>query len=471
MSLITTHPKDAKRATRTMQLFAWLVTYALLSCSVKADLLDATLAYHQGDYNKAQQQFYELAQLGNVDAIYNIGVMYLHGQGREKNPAKAYAWFNLAADFGLEEARDTARLIAKQSEQQHQALEDAYAALLTNISYEKYDQELRPELTAEPVHKQSVYRSYTVEPTYPEHAYNNGLEGWVWLEFDIDKNGAVGDITLVDSYPKNTFDKPLINAVKRWQYEAPSEIEHAYYNRSLLYHFTTFKGEQYQQSFQRQQKSYQSEISELIDAAEQGNALVQYYIANWLSSDKYNASKLLKYHWQKDTASSELLLTSARNGYANSQYRIGANLLRGDYGRVDRQKGLNWVLLAAQNGFANAQYRLGRELLNKQYVDYAPNKARKWLIAAAAQGHFRAKRDLAALLFELNEPVADIQQALDDALKLDKSHPQLLLLQAKLQQQQKQIEQAKFSAQAALNEARDRNWSTQAISAFLTLLN
>ena len=119
-----------------MQLFAWLVTYALLSCSVKADLLDATLAYHQGDYNKAQQQFYELAQLGNVDAIYNIGVMYLHGQGREKNPAKAYAWFNLAADFGLEEARDTARLIAKQSEQQHQALEDAYAALLTNISYE-----------------------------------------------------------------------------------------------------------------------------------------------------------------------------------------------------------------------------------------------------------------------------------------------------------------------------------------------
>ena len=111
----------------------------------------------------------------------------------------------------------------------------------------------------------------------------------------------------------------------------------------MLYHFTTFKGEQYQQSFQRQQKSYQSEISELIDAAEQGNALVQYYIANWLSSDKYNASKLLKYHWQKDTASSELLLTSARNGYANSQYRIGANLLRGDYGRVDRQKGLNWV--------------------------------------------------------------------------------------------------------------------------------
>ena len=146
-------------------------------------------------------------------------------------------------------------------------------------------------------------------------------------------------------------------------------------------------------------------------------------------------------------------------------------MLRGDYGRVDRQKGLNWVLLAAQNGFANAQYRLGRELLNKQYVDYAPNKARKWLIAAAAQGHFRAKRDLAALLFELNEPVADIQQALDDALKLDKSHPQLLLLQAQLQRQQKQIEQAKFSAQAALNEARDRNWSTQAISAFLTVLN
>jgi len=470
VSANTTHYKLYKSVIKSLQAIACLFVCVLYSTTSHADLLSATLDYHKGNYNEAQQQFYELAQLGNVDAIYNIGVMYLHGQGREKNRAKAYAWFNLAADFGLVEARDTARLIAEQSEQQQQALEDAYAALLTHISFEKYDKELRPELTASPVHTLNINRSYTVEPLYPEHAYNNGLEGWVWLEFDIDKNGAVGDITLVDSYPEKTFDKALINAVKRWQYKADDNAL-PHYNRSLLYHFTTFKGEQYQHSFQRQKKSYQNEISELIDAAEQGNAVVQYYIANWLSSDKYNASKLLKYHWQKNTASSELLLTSARNGYANSQYRIGANLLRGDYGQVDRQKGLNWILLAAQNGFANAQYRLGRELLNQRYVDYAPNKAQKWLTAAAKQGHFRAKRDLAQLLFELNQPTTAIQTALNDALNHDNNHPQLLLLQAKLQQQQKQLQLAKESAQAAYKEAQDRNWNTQSISAFLTTLN
>ncbi len=444
-----------------------LLCYSLAS---KADLQSATLAYHQGHYQQAQQQFYQLAQLGNVDAIYNIGVMYLHGQGHEKNPAKAYAWFSLAADFGLAEARDTARIIAKQSELQQQAFEDAYTALLTQISFAKYDAELRPELSAPSVQQEPIRRSYTVEPSYPEHAYKNGLEGWVWIEFDIDKKGTVADITLVDSHPKNIFDKALINAVKRWQYKASSGTL-PYYNRSLIYHFTTFKGQQYQQSFQRQKKAYEREISELIDAAEQGNALVQYYIANWLSSDQYNASKLLKYHWQGDMASSELLLTSARNGYANSQYRIGANLLRGDYGHADRVKALNWILLAAQNGFATAQYRLGRELLNKHYVDYAPKKAQKWLEAAAKQGHFRAKRDLALLLFELELPWQSVQHALDDAFKHDSTHPELLLLQAKLQHRQQQTTLAKASAQAAFNEAQDRNWHTKSITAFLSALN
>lgn len=465
----TPFKKNDNALVKNLWVFACLLLCLGFNSTSKADLLSATLAYHQGDYLEAQKQFYELAQLGNVDAIYNIGVMYLHGQGQQKNLAKAFAWFNLAADFGLEEARETARLIAKQTEQQ-QALDDAYSTLLTRISYTKYDQELRPELSAAPVNNPFINRTYTVDPVYPEHAYNNGIEGWVWLEFDIQKNGTVGDITLVDSYPDNTFDKAMINAVKRWKYTS-SNNELPYYNRSLLYHFTTFKGQQYQQSFKRQQKSYQNEISSLIDAAEQGNAVVQYYIANWLSSDKYNASRLLKYHWQKDTASSELLLTSARNGYANSQYRIGANLLRGDYGAIDRKKGLNWILLAAQNGFANAQYRLGRELLNKQYLDYAPNKAQKWLNAAAKQGHFRAKRDLALLLFELEQPLNKIEHALTEAMHLDSSHPQLLLLKAKIQRQQKQTNLAKISAQAALEEARDRHWDTHNINHFLANLN
>ncbi|KKM69069.1 hypothetical protein LCGC14_1454560 [marine sediment metagenome] len=217
-------------------------------------------------------------------------------------------------------------------------------------------------------------------------------------------------------------------------------------------------------------KNLQEKISEFIDAAEQGNALVQYYIANWLSSDEYNATRLLKYHWQQSNANSELLLRSAVNGYANSQYRIGANMLRGEYGKVDREKGLNWILLAAQSGFANAQYRLGRELLNSQYVDYAPNKALTWLKAAAAQGLFSAKRELALLLFELKKPPQQVTAALNSALADDSEHPQLLLLKAQIQAANNKPQAAQKLANSALQEARSRNWDQSSIKQFMATL-
>ncbi|WP_235591122.1 TonB family protein [Pseudoalteromonas sp. H105] len=436
--------------------------------NAKADLLSATLDYHQGHFSKAKQEFLQLAQLGNPDAIYNIAVMYLHGQGVEKNTAQAYAWFSLAADFGLIDARDTAMLIAKQT-QNRQPLDDAYDALLKQLSFQWYSEQLKPELTMTPIDDAAIVRDYMVEPKYPEHAYKNGIEGWVWLEFDIDESGAVTDITIIDSNPEKTFDKAIINAVKRWHYQANKDnLPH--YNRSLIYHFTTYKGKQYAQSFKSQQRQYNEKITDLIDAAEQGNAIVQYYIANWLSSDEYNATRLLKYHWQQSNASDELLLKSATNGYANSQYRIGANLLRGEYGKVEREKGLNWVLLAAQNGFAQAQYRLGRELLDKKYLDYAPNKAMKWLTAAAEQGLFSAKRELAKLLFSLdNADMPAVNRALESALADDPTHPALLLIQAKIITQ-KDPRAAKRIAQKALKEAKSRLWYTGNIDTFIASL-
>ncbi|WP_394393509.1 hypothetical protein [Shewanella woodyi] len=46
--------------------------------------MSATLEYNNGHYLSSYQEFHRLAKLGNRDAIFNIGVMYLHGQGVEK---------------------------------------------------------------------------------------------------------------------------------------------------------------------------------------------------------------------------------------------------------------------------------------------------------------------------------------------------------------------------------------------------
>ena len=45
-----------------------------------------------------------------------------------------------------------------------------------------------------------------VEPTYPPRAQQQGLEGWVQLQFNISATGAVTDVSVVASEPGTTFD-------------------------------------------------------------------------------------------------------------------------------------------------------------------------------------------------------------------------------------------------------------------------
>ncbi len=456
-----------------MMKFFYGIVISLLFTSindVKADILSATLAYNQGEYQTAYQEFQRLSLLGNKDAIYNVGVMFLYGQGVEKNLTHAYAWFLLAADFGLDEARSAARLIEQEFDDPS-ILTATYQLLQQGFSFADFSKTLLPifnEKQYSPKTEQPPLRLHSVNAKYPKAAYEKGLEGWVWLEFDVDELGTVKDVDIIDAFPSNTFNRAIYNAVRRWRYQ-PYQIDgqvKPYSSRSLLYHFTTFKGKRYDASFSRQKRDYHKKINQLIESAEQGNALVQYYIANWLETDEHNATRLLRFHWQNPTASSELLFSSAINGYPNSQYRLGANLLRGEYTDTDRKKGLKWILYAAQSGFVFAQYRLARELLDKRYVEYDPAKAKKWLVTAAKQGHFRAIRDLLALLIE----TGDYQQAqyyLEQGLNHDAEHPDLLFSQGKLLFQQKAKKMAKTVLLKALKYAKQRHWYSEHISAYL----
>lgn len=445
-----------------------------LSFTLKADLLSATLAYHTGKHQQAFTEFHRLAKLGNKDAIYNIGVMFLYGQGVEKNLTKAHAWFSLAAGYDLDDARSAARLIEQEitTDEEKNLFKLNLNKLEQEFGFEEYSKTLQPFFN-EQQYQQSTSlppsRIYKVDAKYPKEAYKKGIEGWVWLEFDVDESGAVKDVDIIDAFPDKTFNRSIYNAVRRWRYE-PYKIDgktQNYSSRSLLYHFTTFKGKRYQASFNKQKKSYQKKINQLIEGAEQGNAIVQYYIANWLEAEEHNATRLLRSHWQQATAGSDLLLASAINGYPNSQYRLGANLLRGEYTQTDRKKGINWILNAAQSGFSFAQYRLARELLDKHFIDYDTAKAKRWLITAAKQNHFRAIRDL--IFLELEEK--NYQSAasyLHKGLTIDDDHPDLLLAQAKIQQQKGQRSKAKKSVLEAIEQAEQRNWYVGHLTNYLS---
>lgn len=82
-----------------------------ISCNVFAQTLfdifspstdDAFAAYERGDYQEAFSIYLSLAEQGNANAQYNLGVMYLVGQGVPENNTEAMRWYRLAAEQGYD---------------------------------------------------------------------------------------------------------------------------------------------------------------------------------------------------------------------------------------------------------------------------------------------------------------------------------------------------------------------------------
>ena len=57
-----------------------------------------------------------------------------------------------------------------------------------------------------------------IEPEYPMRARQRNIEGWVQVQFDINKAGAVANAFVVASNPPKVFDSAAVQAVLRWKY-------------------------------------------------------------------------------------------------------------------------------------------------------------------------------------------------------------------------------------------------------------
>ena len=58
-----------------------------------------------------------------------------------------------------------------------------------------------------------------VQPIYPRSALEQGIEGWVQLDFDISATGKTQNIRVRDARPKGMFEMAAKRAVARWRYK------------------------------------------------------------------------------------------------------------------------------------------------------------------------------------------------------------------------------------------------------------
>ena len=68
--------------------------------SFSADLYKGLIAAQEGDYATALKEWKPLAEQGNVDAQFNLGQMYLRGDGVSQDFKEAARWYTVAAEQG-----------------------------------------------------------------------------------------------------------------------------------------------------------------------------------------------------------------------------------------------------------------------------------------------------------------------------------------------------------------------------------
>jgi uncharacterized protein len=62
-------------------------------------------SYLKGDYRAAYDEWLPLAELGDAEAQYNIGVMYDQGAFVDRNLTEAASWYRKAAEQGFMDAQ------------------------------------------------------------------------------------------------------------------------------------------------------------------------------------------------------------------------------------------------------------------------------------------------------------------------------------------------------------------------------
>jgi len=59
----------------------------------------------------------------------------------------------------------------------------------------------------------------TLKPDYPLRAKRMGIEGYVTVQFVVNREGKTQDLRIMDATPKDVFDQTVRNAVPRWRFK------------------------------------------------------------------------------------------------------------------------------------------------------------------------------------------------------------------------------------------------------------
>jgi TonB family protein len=194
---ITALTRDATRA----RIAARADAMARLSSSFNQRLTQGRLVEPANDSAK-----YYLAQLNQAEATHPSTQLARQALGSRlldeartavtrQDYAAARRWMSEAREAGVDES--------------------GTAAIERDIA----TAQARARAANEVVSGNSLKRTRSVDPEYPDRAREANASGYVDLLYTVRADGTTGDITVVGAEPANFFEDAAMSAVRKWRYE------------------------------------------------------------------------------------------------------------------------------------------------------------------------------------------------------------------------------------------------------------
>jgi TonB family protein len=394
-----------------------LVALILLLTAIPAwaDLYSAGVAYKKGDFTTAFKQFKELAELGQPDAQYALGVMYGRGEGVSPNNVYAHAWASIAAQNG--EAKGKA--LAEQLEPNLTPTSLRISSeMQAQYSQSTLDARLMPRIfhSKEYEDRDPVRPSKPFIPAYPAEAQRRGIQGEAYVEFVVAPDGHTRIPRILYALPGGFFEDAVRESVMRSVY-LPARINGQPISTSvsIMYNFTV-SGVNISDYQGLERRVHDTELK-----AEAGDPQAQMLYAMMIAGLpqlKRTYSQALPW-----------FLKAAQAGAPYAQYQIGTGLLQGRGCQCDAVKGEIWLEKAAQADQSDAQVSLAEYLLRNDSNRESVAGALVWLERAAKQNNTAAKLLLSAVLAanplnDMRDPTRalTLTDSIEHSYKIDPSY-------------------------------------------------
>lgn len=390
-----------------MKIQKSLIILFALTClsSAHADFLDAAEAYENKDYEAAFKEFSELARLGNKRAQFNLGVMYLNGEGVEKNISLAYAWGKLSEhDAHPEFAQISERILKQVPTDSHHSLTIAAEEIQAEFGDQAIIHKLSP-ITYIPKSSDDSQQAVVTPiergaPKYPKEALNERKQGWVTAVMDIHPDGSVRAVQVVESFPDSTFERSAIDALSQFKFKVsyPDQVEPYVIQakQTMIYELAL------QASKGRVNKLYKERLNKLRTYASDDHPDAQYIYAVAARSHLVPDDQKIT----QDEAN-QWLLKAAQNGHVDAQYLLGKNILRGEGCRVEKQKAVDWIVYAAKQGHDKSAREVHRLLTKYNNLNNTNQTPETWLKQSAEAGNPESQLDYSEFLLSQSTPTKE----------------------------------------------------------------